>query len=75
MQELVGRKGRTGGATIAAGLNVYARSIGLSLEKYDDVYGACGEALERGPIRFSEDQYEEKTIKKKQTYDTRDHWL
>ena len=33
VQGLVGEKGRVGGATIAAGRSVYARSFGLSLEK------------------------------------------
>ena len=50
MQELVGEKDRTGGATMATGLRVYAHSIRLSLEKYDDMNGAWGEALGCRPV-------------------------
>lgn len=52
VQELVGAKEREGGATMAAGLSVYAHSTGLSVEKYDGVKGAWGEALKRGTIRI-----------------------
>ena len=64
VQKLVSGKGMTGGATMAAGLSVYARSAGLLVEKCDGVKGTWGEAPDCGTVCIREYQYEEKTIRK-----------